>query len=101
MGYSVTKFNPNKLESELFSPKLEIIEKFQESSSRNTFVKSKPVSEKYFDLEIKNKQYPSCYQYNVLIMLAKRLINEDKKNHNNNLYDIELNKQIVEAIANA
>ena len=24
----------------------------------------------YFDIEIRNKKYPSCYQYNVLIMLA-------------------------------
>lgn len=35
--------------------------------------------EKYFNLRIKNKTYPSCYQYNVLVMLAKRLIEEDKK----------------------
>ena len=35
--------------------------------------------DKFFDVIVKNKHYPSCYQYNVLIMLAKRLISEDDK----------------------
>ncbi|MBI3590395.1 MAG: hypothetical protein HY094_03325 [Candidatus Melainabacteria bacterium] len=33
--------------------------------------------DKYFNVKIQNKKYPSCYQYNVLIMLAKRLIKEE------------------------
>ena len=33
----------------------------------------------FFDVIIKNKHYPSCYQYNVLIMLAKRLISEENE----------------------
>ncbi|OGI10273.1 MAG: hypothetical protein A3I68_07740 [Candidatus Melainabacteria bacterium RIFCSPLOWO2_02_FULL_35_15] len=33
--------------------------------------------EKYFDIPVYKKKYPSCYQYNVLIMLAKRLIKQD------------------------
>jgi hypothetical protein len=28
------------------------------------------------DYKIQNRNYPSCYRYNVLIMLAKRLVNE-------------------------
>lgn len=35
--------------------------------------------EKYFDIPIYKKEYPSCYQYNVLIMLAKRLIKEEEQ----------------------
>ena len=38
--------------------------------------------DKYFNIEIKNKKYPSCYQYNILIMLAKRLINEENEKEN-------------------
>ncbi|MBI2995269.1 MAG: hypothetical protein HYY52_00965 [Candidatus Melainabacteria bacterium] len=33
--------------------------------------------EKYFDIPIKKKNYPSCYNYNLLIMLAKKLIKQD------------------------
>ena len=35
--------------------------------------------DKYFNVKIQNKNYPSCYQYNVLIMLAKRLIKEENE----------------------
>ena len=34
---------------------------------------------RYFGLPIYKKIYPSCYQYNVLIMLAKRLIKEEER----------------------
>lgn len=34
----------------------------------------KPNSERYFNLSIEKKDYPSCYHYNVLIHAAKRLI---------------------------
>ncbi len=33
----------------------------------------------HFGLPVYKKNYPSCYQYNVLIMLAKRLIKEDER----------------------
>lgn len=36
-------------------------------------------SEQYFGIKIRNKQYPSCYRYNILVMLAKRLLNEEKQ----------------------
>ena len=39
----------------------------------NKFVKE----ETYFNIPIYKKNYPSCYQYNVLIMLAKRLLNDE------------------------
>lgn len=35
--------------------------------------------EEYFNIKIRNKNYPSCYRYNVLIMLAKKLINQEKQ----------------------
>ena len=41
-----------------------------------------PVKDKYFDIQIQNKIYPSCYQYNILVMLAKRLIKEDEQRVN-------------------
>ena len=34
----------------------------------------------HFGLPVRKKNYPSCYQYNVLIMLAKRLIKEEADN---------------------
>lgn len=34
---------------------------------------------KYFNVRIKKKDYPSCYQYNVLVMLAKRLLREEQE----------------------
>lgn len=38
-------------------------------------------SEKYFNIEVKQKEFPSCYTYNVLVMLAKRLVrNQEQKN---------------------
>ena len=37
------------------------------------------IEDKYFGLPVHKKNYPSCYQYNVLIMLAKRLIKEEKE----------------------
>ena len=37
-------------------------------------------AEEYFDIKIQKKYYPSCYQYNVLIMLAKKLIKQEKEN---------------------
>lgn len=35
--------------------------------------------EKYFNVDVQNKKYPSCYQYNILIMLAKRLIKREQE----------------------
>ena len=52
-------------------------------------------SEKYFDIEIRKKKYPSCYQYNILVMLAKRLITETDKKCN---YRWELDKTLAEKI---
>ena len=53
----------------------------------------------YFNLKVQNKKYPSCYQYNVLIMLAKRLINEDGQNQNSvNWY---LERKLAREIINA
>ncbi len=40
--------------------------------------------DRHFGVKVQNKNYPSCYQYNVLIMLAKRLIEEEKLAGNNN-----------------
>lgn len=40
------------------------------------------VDDRYFDIEIRNRKFPSCYRYNVLIMLAKRLIKEEENKVN-------------------
>lgn len=50
-------------------------------------------SERYFNIPIKKKVYPSCYQYNVLVMLAKRLIQQEQEKvvnicHRRNLFSI-------------
>ena len=38
-------------------------------------------NEMHFNVPVKkqNKAYPSCYQYNILVMLAKRLIEEEQE----------------------
>lgn len=48
----------------------------------NYLEQDKLQSEKYFNLTIRKKVFPSCYQYNILIMLAKRLIQEEEKRVN-------------------
>ncbi len=45
----------------------------------NDLVDADIIEGEHFGLPIYKKKYPSCYQYNVLIMLAKRLLNEDKE----------------------
>ncbi|OGI20121.1 MAG: hypothetical protein A3B68_00815 [Candidatus Melainabacteria bacterium RIFCSPHIGHO2_02_FULL_34_12] len=51
------------------------------SCKSNNFTKQKlnNIEEDYFNIKIMKKEYPSCYQYNVLIMLAKRLLEEENK----------------------
>lgn len=53
------------------------------------------------DYKIQNRSYPSCYQYNVLIMLAKRLINESSEENiycqNRFGFDKKLLKRITSA----
>ena len=60
--------------------------------------------DKYFDIEVQNKKYPSCYQYNVLIMLAKRLIKKEEEKQElvsscKNRWNLD--KQLAEKIINA
>ena len=50
--------------------------------------------DKFFDVIIKNKHYPSCYQYNVLIMLAKRLISEEDRKEEN--YKVWRNRTVLD-----
>lgn len=35
-------------------------------------------SEKYFNLNIEKKDYPSCYHQNVLVLAAKKLLERDE-----------------------
>ena len=48
------------------------------------------IAEKHFGIPIQKRSYPSCYQYNVLIMLAKRLIKEDNR--------LRLDKKFVQRV---
>lgn len=75
MGYELTKNDIDNVSiddtfSHIFNARFKC---------HNTSLNTSSSEEKYFNLRIKNKTYPSCYQYNVLVMLAKRLINEEKK----------------------
>lgn len=48
----------------------------------NEVIKIEPklqAEDRYFNLKIKQKDYPSCYHYNVLVMLAKKLIKDEEK----------------------
>ncbi len=44
-------------------------------------IENKLNEERYFNVKIRNKEYPSCYHYNVLVMLAKRLIKEEEESN--------------------
>lgn len=53
-----------------------------EKSKNNTWhhdQKKHVKKDTHFDVEIVQKNYPSCYRYNVLIMLAKRLIKKQEE----------------------
>ena len=68
----------------------------------NNFNQDSSTKDKYFDIEIHNKKYPSCYQYNVLVMLAKRLIKEDRElEESTNINNPKpcLNEELVRRIA--
>ena len=56
------------------------------------------IEEKYFDIPIHKKDYPSCYQYNVLIMLAKRLIKEEKARNSIFSNRLHLDRKFVKRI---
>ena len=47
----------------------------------NDLASKDSIEGKHFDIPIHKRDYPSCYQYNVTIMLAKRLIKEDNRFH--------------------
>ncbi len=34
---------------------------------------------RYFNLKIRNREYPSCYHYNVLVIAAKKLVTEENE----------------------
>ena len=51
----------------------------------------------HFGLPVYRRNYPSCYQYNVTIMLAKRLIREE----NNFVNRLHLDRKFAERIFNS
>ena len=57
------------------------------------------VENTYFNIKVQNKKYPSCYQYNLLIMLAKRLLKDETQRESNFTkkwcLDKKTNKEIV------
>ena len=61
----------------------------------------------HFGLPVYKKNYPSCYQYNVIIMLAKRLLKEEKKqeekkqNADRFANRLHLNRRFAERIFNS
>ena len=56
--------------------------------------KTPEVIGEHFGLPVYKKTYPSCYRYNVLVMLAKRLIKEEKEADNR----LHLDRKIVKRI---
>lgn len=75
MGYEVINGEYDS-ETESMSNAFDRI--FNRDSCKTVASVKEKSEEDYFNLKIRNKEYPSCYQYNVLIMLAKRLIEEEK-----------------------
>ena len=67
-------------------------------NSTEELIYTDTIEGKHFGVPIHKKNYPSCYQYNVLIMLAKRLIKEDADKFANRLH---LDKKFAEKIFNS
>ena len=67
-------------------------------NSNEELIYTDTIEGKHFGVPIHKKNYPSCYQYNVLIMLAKRLIKEDADKFANRLH---LDKKFAEKIFNS
>ena len=63
-------------------------------------VKSR-IEDKHFGIPIHKRDYPSCYQYNVLIMLAKRLLREEKEKTNILSIKSHLEKKLIKRILNS
>lgn len=70
MTYSIVKTRPKDIETITVDYR-NIYTEFESES---------PESEEYFNLKIRNKNYPSYYQYNLLVMLAKKLIEDGSYN---------------------
>ncbi len=70
-------------------------------------IENKPINntqseDRYFNIKIQNKEYPSCYHYNVLVMLAKRLIQEDENENNDKAKSrLHWNKSLPKYITSA
>ena len=78
----------------------EIIAYMNCSVIENKLVKNIQPEDRYFNIKIQNKEYPSCYHYNVLVMLAKRLIKEEEIN-NKSKERLHWNKSLPKCIASA
>ena len=55
----------------------------------------------HFGLPVYRRNYPSCYQYNVTIMLAKRLLKQDKQNADKFANRLHLDRRFAERIFNS
>ena len=73
------------------------------STVRDSREKEKEISKNQYKIGLQDKKYPSCYQYNVLIMLAKRLIKEDKEQEavSQCVNRWHLDRKLARAIVNA
>jgi hypothetical protein len=52
----------------------------------------------HFGIPVHKRNAPSCYQYNVLIMLAKRLIKEDEQRTNIFTNRLHLDRKLTKRI---
>ena len=87
MGYEVVK---NKTEDETIKV----------NYCNNNLTDTDSIEEQHFGLPIQKKNYPSCYQYNVLIMLAKRLIKEEKQSADTFANRLHLDRKFANRIFN-
>ena len=55
----------------------------------------------HFGVPIRKRNVPSCYQYNVLIMLAKRLLQKEKQNADKFANRLHLDRRFAERIFNS
>ena len=62
--------------------------------AENILQPTEEINGNHFGIPVRNKVYPSCYRYNIIIMLAKRLLKKELQTENKK----ELFKKLIERI---
>jgi len=77
MGYDIVKARLDRYREQESIERSFLDRQLREEAGYTNKVKEEDST--YFNLKIKNKTYPSCYHQNLLVLAAKKLVNEENK----------------------